>query len=124
MADTLAVGGGLCHRDAVEFTVSRSRATVEWLAELGVDFDLRQDVDHSSSPEYHLAQEGGHSQRLFGLLGAAREQHLGGWLDARQLPEALHRNCLPVTADAIELQGADGRHGWGSEKGEPLGILA
>jgi L-aspartate oxidase len=61
--DTLAVGAGLCHRDAVEFTVSNSRATVEWLASLGVDFDLRQDADHSSSPEYHLAQEGGHSHR-------------------------------------------------------------
>jgi L-aspartate oxidase len=57
--DTLAVGAGLCHRDAVEFTVSRSRETVDWLVELGVDFDLRQDIDASQSPEYHLAQEGG-----------------------------------------------------------------
>lgn len=61
--DTLTAGAGLCHTDAVEHTVSRSRATVEWLASLGVDFDLRQDVDASSSPEYHLAQEGGHSHR-------------------------------------------------------------
>lgn len=61
--DTLGAGGGLCHRDAVEFTVARSRATVEWLVSLGVDFDLRQDVDPSGTPEYHLAQEGGHSHR-------------------------------------------------------------
>lgn len=61
--DNLAAGAGLCHRDAVELTVSRSRATVEWLASLGVDFDLRQDADPSSTPEYHLAQEGGHSHR-------------------------------------------------------------
>jgi L-aspartate oxidase len=61
--DTLAVGAGLCHRDAVEFTVSRSRETVDWLVELGVDFDLRQDIDASQSPEYHLAQEGGHTHR-------------------------------------------------------------
>ena len=34
--DTLAAGGGLCHRDAVEFTVRNSRRCVEWLVEQGV----------------------------------------------------------------------------------------
>ena len=41
--DTLAAGAGLCHRDAVEFTVSNSRRCVEWLVDQGVDFDLRED---------------------------------------------------------------------------------
>ncbi|MEM1141494.1 MAG: L-aspartate oxidase [Pseudomonadota bacterium] len=61
--DTLTAGDGLCHRDAVELTVSRSRETVEWLASLGVNFDLREDTQAPQSPEYHLAQEGGHSHR-------------------------------------------------------------
>jgi L-aspartate oxidase len=47
--DTLRAGAGLCHRDAVELTVSHSRETVDWLASLGVDFDLRDDIDSPAS---------------------------------------------------------------------------
>lgn len=61
--DTLRAGAGLCRRDAVEFTVTHSRETVDWLTSLGVDFDLREDTQPDQSPEYHLAQEGGHSHR-------------------------------------------------------------
>jgi L-aspartate oxidase len=31
--DTLVAGAGLCHRDAVEYTVSRAREAIEWLIE-------------------------------------------------------------------------------------------
>ena len=58
--DTLAAGAGLCHREAVEFTVSNSRRCVEWLVQQGVDFDLRRD---QSQREFHLTMEGGHSHR-------------------------------------------------------------
>ena len=59
--DTLVAGAGLCHRDAVDFTVSRSAATINWLVELGVNFDTRTADDGST--EFHLTQEGGHSHR-------------------------------------------------------------
>lgn len=80
--DTLRAGAGLCHRDAVELAVSHSKETVTWLASLGVDFDLREDIDASHSPEYHLAQEGGHSHRRIvhaadrtgGAIGEVLEQ--------------------------------------------------
>jgi L-aspartate oxidase len=58
--DTLAAGAGLCHRDAVEFTVSNSRRCVEWLVEQGVDFDLQENTSEQS---FHLTMEGGHSHR-------------------------------------------------------------
>ena len=61
--DTLNAGDGLCHRDAVEFTVRNSRRCVDWLVEQGVDFDLREDSNDSDSPEFHLTMEGGHSHR-------------------------------------------------------------
>lgn len=61
--DTLRAGAGLCNREAVEFAVTKSTEIVDWLARLGVDFDLREDTDPTQSPEYHLAQEGGHSHR-------------------------------------------------------------
>ena len=63
VADTLAAGAGLCHRDAVEFTVSNSRRCVEWLVEQGVDFDLREAPRNQPSKEFHLTMEGGHSHR-------------------------------------------------------------
>lgn len=55
--DTLAAGAGLCHTDAVEFTVSRSKNAIRWLVELGVDFT------RSEQGDFHLTREGGHSHR-------------------------------------------------------------
>lgn len=55
--DTLAAGAGLCHTDAVEFTVGRSQAAIQWLIDLGVTFT------RSAEGDYHLTREGGHSHR-------------------------------------------------------------
>lgn len=55
--DTLAAGAGLCHPDAVEFTVSRSKNAIRWLVDLGVDFT------RSEQGDFHLTREGGHSHR-------------------------------------------------------------
>jgi len=63
VADTLAAGGGLCRREAVEFTVRNSKRCVEWLLEQGVDFDLREDQPSRQPREFHLTREGGHSHR-------------------------------------------------------------
>lgn len=56
--DTLKAGAGLCHRDAVEFTVSRSKRAIDWLIQLGVDF-----TKSAQEGDYHLTKEGGHSRR-------------------------------------------------------------
>ena len=61
--DTLAAGGGLCRREAVEFTVNNSRRCVEWLISQGVGFDLREDQASVPEREFHLTMEGGHSHR-------------------------------------------------------------
>ncbi len=58
VADTLAAGGGLCHKEAVEFTVKNSKSAIEWLINLGVDFTKTENQD-----DYHLTREGGHSHR-------------------------------------------------------------
>ncbi|WP_049723764.1 L-aspartate oxidase [Gilvimarinus polysaccharolyticus] len=58
VADTLVAGSGLCHEDAVRFTVERSRGAIKWLINQGVNFTREQ---HSN--DYHLTQEGGHSHR-------------------------------------------------------------
>lgn len=55
--DTLIAGDGLCHQDAVEFTVEHGKESIEWLISQGVDF-TREDAS-----TYHLTKEGGHSHR-------------------------------------------------------------
>ncbi|HCH20216.1 MAG TPA: L-aspartate oxidase, partial [Cellvibrionales bacterium] len=67
-ADTLIAGAGLCHEDAVRFTVERSRQAIEWLVSQGVAFTRESnqspnDGYNESNNDYHLAREGGHSSR-------------------------------------------------------------
>ena len=69
-ADTLVAGAGLCHEDAVRFTVERSKKAIEWLIEQGVAFTREKkqnpktgDLYDESGNDYHLAREGGHSSR-------------------------------------------------------------
>jgi L-aspartate oxidase len=55
--DTLDAGAGLCHKDAVRFTVEHSKASVDWLVDSGVDFT------RDNNAAFHLTREGGHSHR-------------------------------------------------------------
>jgi len=59
VSDTLAAGAGLCHEDAVRFTVENSRVCVQWLIDIGVAFSR----EHDNAGDYHLTREGGHSAR-------------------------------------------------------------
>ncbi len=56
--DTLTAGAGLCHEDAVRFTVENGPGAIQWLVDMGVDFTTQKD-----KTSYHLAKEGGHSHR-------------------------------------------------------------
>lgn len=60
--DTLAAGDGLCNLDAVEMIIERGAKSIEELIKQGVGFD-QQDQD------YHLVQEGGHSERRIYHVG-------------------------------------------------------
>ncbi len=61
LQDTLVAGAGLCHTDAVRFTVENGPAIIEWLSSQGVPFTREAGSDGSS--DYHLHREGGHSHR-------------------------------------------------------------
>ncbi|NIB43317.1 L-aspartate oxidase [Pseudomaricurvus alkylphenolicus] len=58
VTDTLNAGAGLCHEDAVRFTVESGKAAIDWLINQGVSFTKLQD-----NSDYHLTKEGGHSHR-------------------------------------------------------------
>ncbi|MDQ8037591.1 MAG: L-aspartate oxidase [Pedobacter sp.] len=57
VADTLVAGAGLCHEDAVQFTVENGPEAIRWLIDQGVSFTLNEDE------QPHLTREGGHSHR-------------------------------------------------------------
>ncbi|MCP3428947.1 L-aspartate oxidase [Opacimonas viscosa] len=59
--DTLIAGAGLCEEAAVRFTAENAKDAMEWLIQLGMPFDRRD--EHGKDAEYHLTQEGGHSHR-------------------------------------------------------------
>ena len=91
--DTLSAGAGLCHEPAVNFTVSRSRQTVDWLVSQGMNFDLREDQADDEFREFHLTMEGGHSHRR--VIHAA--DHTGRALSevlASRVAEASHITLL------------------------------
>ncbi len=56
--DTLIAGGGLCHEDAVRFTVENGPGVIDWLVRIGMDF-----TRDASTGDFHLTREGGHSHR-------------------------------------------------------------
>ncbi|MDC1436184.1 L-aspartate oxidase [Gammaproteobacteria bacterium] len=70
--DTLLAGAGLCHKDIVEYAVSRGPECIEWLMQQGVAFSQRDNPNKTGEissnnfsifSDFHLTQEGGHSHR-------------------------------------------------------------
>ena len=59
--DTLNAGAGLCHEDVVRFTVKHSPEIIDWLVEMGVNFDMEPNA--KGAKQFHLTKEGGHSHR-------------------------------------------------------------
>lgn len=59
--DTLIAGAGLCDEEAVRFTVTNARESMQWLIDTGVDFDT--ETDKEGNTHFHLTREGGHSHR-------------------------------------------------------------
>ena len=58
--DTLNAGGGLCHEDAVRFTVEHSKEAIQWLIDQGVPFTRdEQSGTEDGGFEFHLTREGG-----------------------------------------------------------------
>ncbi|MDC0662621.1 L-aspartate oxidase [Marinobacter sp. SS21] len=57
ISDTLTAGAGLCHEDAVRFTVEHARESIDWLIDSGVQFTRDENA------KLHLTREGGHSHR-------------------------------------------------------------
>ncbi len=55
--DTLIAGAGICHADAVRFTVEHGHDAVKFLLDQGVRFTLDE------AEQLHLTREGGHSHR-------------------------------------------------------------
>ncbi len=109
--DTLVAGGGLCRREAVEFTVRNSRRCVEWLVDQGVGFDLREDRVDDSDNRFHLTMEGGHSHRRIihaaDATGRAISEVLTEKVQAAEnIDVYTHRVAVDLITESGHCQGA------------------
>ncbi|HEY9198953.1 MAG TPA: L-aspartate oxidase [Gammaproteobacteria bacterium] len=114
VADTLDAGAGLCHEDAVRFTVERGPDAVRWLIEHGVPF-TREHAGYGAdgSDHFHLTREGGHSHRRVihaaDATGAAIETSLVAC--ARAHPNiALYERHIAVDLITTAKLGLSGRN--------------
>ena len=109
--DTLVAGAGLCHPDIVEFTVQRSSAIINWLIELGVQFDMETQPD--GSEDFHLTREGGHSHRRVihaaDATGKEIVETLNQHLQAQKHVSVFSKYVAVdlITRDKIGLKGKD-----------------
>lgn len=109
--DTLVAGAGLCHEDVVEFTVSHSAETINWLVEMGVNFDMQNRSD--GTEEFHLTREGGHSHRrvIHAADATGREivEALGQRVSEQDNVKVMPRYVAVdlITRDKIGLKGKD-----------------
>ena len=95
--DTLIAGAGLCHADAVRFTVEHGRAVIEWLSAQGTPFTRESNTEGGA--EYHLHREGGHSHRRIVHAADATGRAIQTTLEqrARQHPNiTLNEQCSAV----------------------------
>jgi L-aspartate oxidase len=81
LQDTLIAGAGLCHADAVRFTVEHGREVIEWLSARGVPFTREPATDGHA--DYHLTREGGHSHRRVAHVADATGRAIQTTLEAR-----------------------------------------
>ena len=101
IADTLIAGAGLCHEDAVRFTVEHSRGAVEWLVSQGVEFS------RYGEDAFHLTREGGHSHRRIIHAADATGQAVSHTLSDRA--EAAENLEVFTNRVAVDLIVRDGR---------------
>ncbi|RMH19143.1 MAG: L-aspartate oxidase, partial [Gemmatimonadetes bacterium] len=104
VADTLAVGGGLCRVEAVELLAREGPERVRELMARGAAFDLEGGA-------LSLGREGGHSRRRIARTG----DHTGRTVEAALLDAVARSPYIRVVEDhlAIDLtvdEGAGGRH--------------
>lgn len=107
VADTLIAGAGLCHEDAVTFTVENGPEAIRWLIDQGVSFTL----DADEQP--HLTREGGHSHRRIIHAADATGRAISTTL-VRRVRECknveLMENCVAVDLITSEKSGLSGEN--------------
>ena len=111
--DTHLAGGGLCHDDAVRYTVENGPRAIRWLIDQGVDFTRLEGSEANPLP-YHLTREGGHShRRIIHAADATGVAISSTLIDRVKERDSVHRFEHRVAVDLIlqEHDGPDGQQG-------------
>ena len=109
--DTHLAGGGLCHDDAVRYTVENGPRAIRWLIDQGVDFTRLEGSEANPLP-YHLTREGGHShRRIIHAADATGVAISSTLIDRVKERDSVHRFEHRVAVDLIlqEHNGPDGQ---------------
>ncbi len=61
--DTCIAGAGLCDENTVDFVARNAHDSIQWLIDVGVPFDIKEEAQEAGQSPYHLHREGGHSHR-------------------------------------------------------------
>lgn len=61
--DTCIAGANQCDIDAVRYVAKNAHKAIQWLIDMGVNFDQKEMPANNDSSPYHLHKEGGHSHR-------------------------------------------------------------
>ncbi len=61
--DTCIAGADLCDPGAVRFVAEHAHDSIQWLIDIGVPFDFKEEAPTEEQSPYHLHREGGHSHR-------------------------------------------------------------
>ena len=97
--DTLKVGYGLCHRDAVETIIREGPNRIAFLTDLGVSFARR------TATEFDLGREGGHSRRR--ILHA--KDRTGAEIEQALLRAAHHHSNITILEHHLAIDLIVGR---------------
>lgn len=61
--DTCIAGANLCELSSVRFVAQNAKNSIQWLIDMGVPFDTKEEDTQKEQSPYHLHREGGHSHR-------------------------------------------------------------
>lgn len=117
--DTMAAGAGLCDREVVTFTAKNAKKCMQWLIDIGVNFD--EETDQHGETRYHLTREGGHSHRRIlhaaDATGKAVEYTLADAVRAHPRIRLLERyNAIDLIMSQSDKRRCVGCYVWNRER--------
>ena len=109
--DTCVAGSGLCDPEVVRYVARQARSSIQWLIDMGVPFDQKEEQGDAETSPYHLHREGGHSHRRIFHAEDHTGQSIQETLVARVREHAnitVHEHCNAIDLITSQRLGLPG----------------